>query len=48
VTRTTSASMRRGLVALLAGAIALALIGSAAGPERFERHAISASSISFG
>ena len=35
-----SASMRRSLVALGVGTIALALIGSAAGAERFKRHAI--------
>lgn len=41
-----SASMRRSLVALGVGTIAVALIGSAAGAERFKRHAIPGQRIS--
>lgn len=46
MSRHYSASMRRSLVALLAGAIALALIGSAAGAEGFKRHSISGQNMS--
>lgn len=40
MTRKYSASMRRVLVALLLGALALSLVATAGAAERFERHAV--------